>query len=78
MNYDAEVLRDRIDEMCTHILFEFNGKDCGIDPLSKEHIDMWCGQLMMTAKGIDEAMAAPFFDGKSLRELAGTIPMENL
>ena len=78
MSYDADDLRERIEEMCTHILFVLNGKDCGIDPIARDHIAIWCGNTMMTAKSVDEAMAAPIFDGKSLMEFAGTIPMENL
>ena len=25
-------LRDRIGSLCTHVLFDYNGKACGVDP----------------------------------------------
>ena len=56
--------------MANHVLFEYNGKPCGIDPVTKEHYDMWCGDNEMVAHSIDEVLDTPFFDGKPLREIA--------
>ena len=39
----AKKLRDRIESLCTHILFDYNGKACGVDPFDADHFDMWRG-----------------------------------
>lgn len=65
----AKDLRDRIDSICTHVLFDYNGKECGVDPLNEKHFDMWCGDDFMEAHSIDEVMRAPFFEGNPLEEI---------
>ena len=60
----ANELRDYIASLCSHVTFDFHGKSCGVDPLAPDQIDLWCG---------DEAMNTPFFDGKSLNEIADKI-----
>lgn len=62
-------LRKRIDSLCTHITFEFQGKDCGVDPFSHDNFEMWYGNKVMTAKSIDEVMTTPFFDGHPLKDI---------
>lgn len=37
----AKRLRDRIGSLCTHVLFDYNGKACGVDPFDAGHFDMW-------------------------------------
>ena len=59
--------------MCTHILFEYNDKNCGLDPLARDEIDMWYGECCYTAKSFDEAMDYPLFDGKSLNQIADEV-----
>lgn len=65
----AKDLRDRINSICTHVLFDYNGKECGVDPLNEKHFDMWCGDDFMEAHSIDEVMRAPFFEEKPLEEI---------
>ena len=65
----AKDLRDRINSICTHVLFDYNGKECGVDSLNEKHFDMWCGDDFMEAHSIDEVMQAPFFEGKPLEEI---------
>ena len=69
----AKELRDRIESLCTHILFDYNEKECGVDPFYTEHFDMWCGDVFMEAHSIDEVMQVPFFDGKALEDIADQI-----
>lgn len=69
----AEDIRDRLGELCSHITFEFAGMSCGIDPLSRSSYEMWCGDREMTAKSLDEAMEAKFFNGYALEEIADKI-----
>ena len=70
---NAKQLRDRIDSLISHILFDYNGKPCGIDPLSRTEIDIWYGDEGATLSSVDEVMSAPFFDGKSLSDIVGDL-----
>ena len=40
----SDKIKNRINEICSHFTFEYNGKPCGIDPYSKNDFDMWCGE----------------------------------
>ena len=62
-------LRDRIKSLCTHVLFDYNGKECGVDPFNAKHSDMWYGDTFMEAHSIDEVMKTPFFGGKALEDI---------
>jgi len=65
----ATALRNKIASLATHILFDYNGKSCGIDPISASHIDIWYGDSAMTANSVEEAMQTPLFDGMSLTDI---------
>ena len=65
----AKDLRDRIKSICTHVLFDYNGKECGVDPFNEKHFDMWYGDDFMEAHGIAEVMKTPFFNGKALEDI---------
>ena len=69
----AKEMRDRVDSLATHILFDYNGRNCGVDPFSRNNIDMWYGQEFMNAKSIDEVMTTPFFDGNALQDIMDDI-----
>ena len=49
-------LEKRINSLCTHVLFDYKGHSCGIDPLALDDFDMWCGESYMKAKNIDEVI----------------------
>lgn len=66
-------IRDTLEELRTHIAFELDGVPCGVEPYSREEYEMWYGEAHMTARSVDEAMAAPFFGGKTLTQLAELI-----
>ncbi|MEY8428821.1 hypothetical protein AALA00_14160 [Lachnospiraceae bacterium 46-15] len=68
-------IKKYLDEVFSHFLFEYNGENCGVDPISRTHFDMWYGDKEMTAESIDEVMEVPFFDGLSLTEIAKNIEM---
>lgn len=72
----ADEIRSRINEMCSHFTFEYNGKDCGVDPLSRTRFDMWYGDIQYTAKNIDEVMNTSIFEGKSLSEIPNDIKVD--
>ena len=69
----AKDLRDRINSICTHVLFDYNGKECGVDPFNEKHFDMWYGDNAITVTSIDDVMKQPFFDGQSLPDIADEI-----
>lgn len=72
MNTSKQIY-NRLLEMCTHILFDYNGHNCGIDPLSKTTIDMWYGDIACTVSSVDEAMNYPLFNGKTINEISEDI-----
>ena len=49
-------IRDRIAEIVTQITFTYNGKNCGVDPMSSTEFDMWCGDDFVTVGSIEEVM----------------------
>lgn len=69
----ADEWRAEIDSLVSHILFSYHGKDCGVDPINRQHIDVWCGKDAITAKSVDEAMTYPLFEGKGLAEIVDEI-----
>lgn len=69
----ASEMRKRIESLSGHVLFDYNGHNCGVDPFSRNNIDMWCGQELMNAKSADEAMTTPFFDGRALQDIMNDI-----
>lgn len=68
-----EAMRKQIDSLISHILFDYKGKPCGIDPINRQHIDIWYGDEEYSAKSVDDVMTFPLFDGKSLNEICGNI-----
>ena len=66
----ASDLKDEIEKMCSHILFDYKGKNCGIDPITKNIIAIWFGGEYTTVRSIDEAMQIKIFDGKSLDDIS--------
>lgn len=66
-------LKNRIALLETHILFDYNGKSCGIDPITLNQIDLWYGDNAVTVNSVDNAMQTPLFDGKSLADICDSI-----
>ena len=69
----ANALKKQISKMHSHILFEYKGKNCEIDPITKDKIAMWFGGEYLTVHSVDEAMQIKLFDGKSFDEIADEI-----
>lgn len=72
----AAYLRYRINSLIKHVLFDYKGIPCGVDPFSHKEFDVWYGDKAETMTSIDDVMNKPFFDGKSLTEIVPEI--ENL
>lgn len=66
-------LKDRIAEIVTQITFTYNGKNCGVDPMSSTEFDMWCGDEFVTVGSIEEVMSTKLFDDKSLADIVDDI-----
>ncbi|MCH5196433.1 MAG: hypothetical protein J1F28_06950 [Oscillospiraceae bacterium] len=69
----ADKIKSRIEELCTNVSFILDGKNCGIDPISRFHYDMWYGENAYVASSIDDVMNVKMFNGKSLTEVADKI-----
>lgn len=69
----ASALKKQISKMYSHTLFEYKGKNCGIDPITKDETAMWFGGEHLTIHSADEAMQIKLFDGKSFDEIADEI-----
>ena len=69
----VEKLKEIILSNFSHILFTYNGKNCGIDPLGVSNFDVWCGDNNVNVDSIDKVTTVPIFDGKSLTEIISSI-----
>lgn len=66
-------VKEYLGNLTSHITFEYDGKACGVDPLSLDKFDMWYGDKSMTAHSIEEVINTNFFDGKSLEDILDDI-----
>lgn len=66
-------IKEYLGNLTSHVMFEYNGYSCGVDPLAHDNFDMWYGDESMTAHSIDEVMTTKFFDGKSLEDILDDI-----
>ena len=69
MGMTIQALKQRIESLANHVLFDYNGKTCGVDPFNAHHFEMWYGDQDYDATSIDDIMNARLFDGKSLTEI---------
>lgn len=77
MSKTASMIQECLEEMTSHILFDYNGKHCGVDPIRRERqYDMWYGEEVFSATSVDEVMSVKFFDGKSLNDISDEIEIE--
>lgn len=65
----AEDIREHLRNLIGAITFEYNGKNCGIDPLSLNKFVMWYGDDETVAESVDEVISIDFFDGNCLEEI---------
>lgn len=61
--------KEYISKLIGHILFDYNEKSCGIDPISRNEIDMWYGDECVTLNSIDSVIRHKLFDGKALSDI---------
>lgn len=66
-------MKEHLENLAGHVTFEYNGLLCGIDPLSRDMYNMWCGPEIVTVNSIDEVMTIKFFAGRPLRDILDNI-----
>lgn len=73
----AQRIRDRISEGITLFGFEYKGESGNIDPYytptSGHSYLLYYAGNEATVYSIDDVMKTPYFDGKSLEQIAGEI-----
>lgn len=69
----ADKIKNRLSEIVSHFTFVYNGAECGVDPISNTHFDVWCGDDFTSFDSIDKVMNEPYFKGKPLKEIAEDI-----
>lgn len=53
-------VKNYLASLTSHIMFEYDGKSCGVDPLSKNKFNMWYGSEGITVNSIGEVMTTKF------------------
>lgn len=69
-------LQSIISECCSEVLFTYNGKRAGVTSIVNNYIPLfqaWYGQDTKEYSTVDALMSDPFFDGKTLAELAEVV-----
>lgn len=62
-------LRDHLTNLVGHITFYYNGYACGIDPLSRDLYEVWCGDDAFSVGSVDEVLNDELFNGRSLIDI---------
>ncbi len=66
-------LRNRLTNLVSHITFYYNGYACGIDPLSRNLYEVWCGDDSFSVTSVDEVLSKEFFNGRALKDIWGDV-----
>lgn len=72
----AADVRKRLLEFSTLMSFYYNGVYCNIDPFSPTNFHLMCGDMETDMTSIDDVMNSPFFNGKSLAEIADIVDFD--
>lgn len=57
----------------SHVVFDYAGEHCGVDPLAADRFVSWCGDEEAEFKSVDELVDYPFFKGKKLKEICDKV-----
>lgn len=66
-------LKDHLTNLVSHITFYYNGYACGIDPLSRNLYEVWCGDDAFSVTSVDEVLTEELFDGRALEDIWGDV-----
>ena len=76
---NLEEIRNAIYSLVSFFGFNYNQKNCGVDPISHTQYEMWYGEeKTYTAKSIDDVLSVPLFNGKSINEIYNEIEITDV
>ncbi len=58
-----------LENLIGSVTFDYHGYSCGVDPINKNHYDVWCGDEIEIAKSIDDVLTIDIFEGKPLIDI---------
>lgn len=58
-----------LENLIGSVTFDYHGNSCGVDPINKNHYDVWCGDEIEIAKSIDDVLTIDIFEGKPLIDI---------
>ena len=61
--------KNHLEQLIGAVLFDYKGYSCGVDPISRKHYDVWCGDEIVTAQSIDDVLTTDIFEGKPLVDI---------
>lgn len=62
-------IKKHLKNLTGQITFQYNGKDCGIDPIATDEFDIWYGDKLVTVATVNDVMNIDIFGGKALRDI---------
>ncbi len=65
-----KMIRDYIDSGASMLYFQYHDKEGHVDPYGPTEFLLWFEGEERTVHSLDEVMNTPFWDGKSLAEIA--------
>lgn len=73
MKPNIEDVKNRLADMESHFLFDYDGKRCGVDPISRNKYNLWFGEKHSYVTSAEAVFEVPFWGGKRLPEIYDTI-----
>ena len=70
-NYDT--IRDYVASCASMLYFQYKGKEGQVDPYSPTEFLLWYDGNETTVHSVDDVMNTPFWDGKSLADIADDV-----
>ena len=62
-------LGNHLANLVSCVTFYYNGYACGIDPLSQNLYEVWCGDDTFSVTSVDEVLNEELFDGRALKDI---------
>lgn len=62
-------LEHHLARLVGHVTFYYNGYACGIDPLSRNLYEAWCGDDTFSVTSVDEVLNEELFNGRALKDI---------
>lgn len=76
MKIDMDTVFDRLSDLESHFLFRYKGKNCGVDPISRDKYNLWFGENCQSVGSVSEVFTLQFWNGKNLAEIFRDIEIE--